>query len=437
MGIVIESLPSNVDAERFVLGSMLLDETIMHTARPLLSPDEFSLEKHRRIWKRSCELYDGGGHVDRITVANALMNSGELEACDGLSYLVSLDDGLPQIPNVDSYVQIVKDKAMLRRIIFATDHLQKRCFAQEETPQALLNGLGNTLIELAPQEAGKGLQSIQELIAEKGIGTLLAPRQAHGIEMPWRWLDYATCGMQPEQLWYLAGYTSTGKTSAALQVGVHAARKGTGVAIFSLEMGKISLFQRAVYQIARVDSERAKRNALTPEERERARDAVNVLAELPIYFDDSMASTVPAIHAAIRRAKLKAPIGLVIVDYLQLLGNLGRELNRAQAVGANSRALKMAAREFQCPFLVLSQFKRPQVSEKTGEVPKPTLSDFKESGDIENDADVAWFIHRPSTQEQDQVPVSMILAKQREGPRDIEENFYFFPKFQRFDGRDE
>jgi replicative DNA helicase len=170
---------------------------------------------------------------------------------------------------------------------------------------------------------------------------------------------------------------------------------------------------------------------------ERARDAVNLLAELPIYFDDSMASTVPAIHAAIRRAKLKAPIGLVIVDYLQLLGNLGRELNRAQAVGANSRALKMAAREFQCPFMVLSQFKRPQVSEKTGEVPKPTLSDFKESGDIENDADVAWFIHRPSTQEQDQVPVSFILAKQREGPRDIEENFYFFPKFQRFDGRDE
>jgi replicative DNA helicase len=429
--IASKGLPANVDAERFVLGSILLDEALLHVVRPLVSADEFSLEKHRRIWRRACDLYDGGGHVDRITLANELMKFGELEACDGLTYLVSLDNGLPQLPNVDSYVQIVKDKAMLRQIIAATEHLQSRCIAQEESPQQILNGLGNTLIELAPQEVGRGLQSLKELVDEKGIGTLLAPRQAHGIEMPWRWLDYATCGMQSEQLWYLAGYTSTGKTSAALQVGVHAARKGTGVALFSLEMGKISLFQRAVYQIARVDSERAKRNALNPEERERAREAANLLYSLPIYFDDSMASTVPAIHAAIRRQRLRAPIGLVIVDYLQLLGSMGRNENRAQAVGANSRALKMAAREFQCPFLVLSQFKRPQ------EERKPTLNDFKESGDIENDADVAWFIYRPPTQEQDQVPVSFILAKQREGPRDIEENFWFFPKFQRFDGREE
>jgi replicative DNA helicase len=437
VGVDSRGLPTNVDAERFVLGSMLLDDAVLHEIRAVLSDDEFSLEKHRRIWKRSVEIYDGGGHVDRITVANALMNAGELESCDGLTYLVSLDDGLPQIPNVDSYVQIVKDKAMLRRIIRATDHLQNRCMSQEETPQSILNSLGNTLIELAPQEAGKGLQSIQELIDEKGISTLLQPRQARGIELPWRWLDDATCGMHPGQIWYLAGYTSTGKTSAALQVGVHAARKGTGVAIFNLEMGKISLFQRMVYQIARVDSERAKRNALTSEERKRVNEAASLLADLPIYIDDSMASTVPAIGAAMRRLRLKTKVGLAIVDYLQLLGTLGRELNRAQEVGANSRALKKAAREFECPFLVLSQFKRGKANEKTGEIPKPTLSDFKESGDVENDADVAWFIHRPTTQEQELVPVSFILAKQREGPRDIEQDFYFLPKSQRFDGRDE
>lgn len=432
MGLIDEKgLPTNVDAERFILGSVILDEASLHTIRPVLEDDDFALEKHRKLWRRAVELYDQGKHVDRVTLANALMEHNELEACDGLGYIVSLDDGLPHIPNLESYVQIVKDKAVLRRIIFATNHLQNRCLAAEETPQQILDSLGQTLLELAPQQSGRGLQSVKELVDEKGLGTLLAPRQAHGIDMPWRWLDYATCGMQPEQLWYLAGYTSTGKTSAALQVAVHAARKGTGVAIFSLEMGKISLFQRAVYQVARLDSERAKRNALTPEERQRARETANMLYSLPLYFDDSMASTVPAIHAAIRRQRLKAPIGLVVVDYLQLLGNLGRELNRAQAVGANSRALKMAAREFQCPFLVLSQFKRPK------EDAKPTIHDFKESGDVENDADVAWFIHRPPTQEQEQVPVSFILAKQREGPRDIEENFWFFPKHQRFDSATE
>ena len=433
MGVdaIERGLPMNLDAERFVLGSILLNDSFLHTVRPLLEPDEFSLEKHRRIWRRSCEIYDGGGRVDRVTVANELAKWNELDLVDGLSYLVSLDDGLPQLPNLDSYIAIVKDKALLRRLIFAAQNLRDRCLIQEETPQQILNGLGNALISLAPQEAGRGLQSLKELVDERGISALLSPRMTHGIELPWKWLDYATCGMQAEQLWYLGGYTSTGKTSAALQIGVHAARKGTGVAVFSLEMGKVSLFQRAVWQMSRVDSERAKRDQLTPEEDERVRNAATALYDLPVYFDDSMASTVPAIHAAIRRRRLSNPIGLVIVDYLQLLGSVGRELNRAQAVGANSRALKMAAREFQCPFLVLSQFKRPP------EERKPTLNDFKESGDIENDADVALFIYRPPTQEQNQVPVSFILAKQREGPRDIEENFWFFPKFQRFDGVEE
>lgn len=423
-------LPGNVDVERFVLGSILLDESFLHGVRAVLSDKDFTLEKHRRIWRCACGLYDGGGHVDRITLFTALQDAGQLESCDGLSYLIDLDNGLPQVPNLDSYVQILKDETTRRDIIHVARSLILRA-VEREAPQQILDSVGQAMLDLAPKEAGRGLQSAAELVDERGISALLSPRQEHGITLPWKWLDYATCGMQPEQLWYLAGYTSTGKTSAALQVGVHAARKGTGVAVFSLEMGKVSLFQRAVYQLARVDSERAKRNALKPEEREKARNAAELLYSLPIYFDDSMASTVPAIHAALRRQKLKAPIGLVIVDYLQLLGTAGRYENRAQAVGANSRALKMAAREFRCPFLVLSQFKRPK------EDAKPTLSDFKESGDIENDADVAWFIHRPPTQEQDMVPVSFILAKQREGPRDIEENFWFFPKSQRFDGRDD
>src|SRR5208283_897915 len=172
-----KGLPTNVDAERFVLGSILLDDTLYIQAAGTLEPEDFSLEKHRRIFKRMGELQDHGAKIDRITVANELMKFGELEACDGLSYLVSLDDGLPQIPNVDSYVRIVKDKALLRRIIFASQHMMQRCLMDEEEPEQILAGAEETLLKLGEARVKSGLLTPSQILDdyEGGINAFLDP----------------------------------------------------------------------------------------------------------------------------------------------------------------------------------------------------------------------------------------------------------------------
>jgi replicative DNA helicase len=227
----------------------------------------------------------------------------------------------------------------------------------------------------------------------------------------------------------LAGHTSTGKTSAMLQHAVAAARRGIGVAIFSLEVGKESLFQKACYQLSRVDSERAKKGNLDGRELECVRKTAQELYRLPLYFD-TQSTTVMAIHAAVRRRRLKGPVDHVIVDYLQLLGNSGRHDRRSEAVGANAWGLKMLATDFQVPVLLLSQFSRE--SNKPGQQREPHLSDLKESGDIENHANGVWFIHRESMDDAEQIPVRFLLPKQRDGRRNVYCPYVFHPRFQSF-----
>ena len=423
-------LPTNVDAERFVLGAILLDDSEMGSIRPVLNRDDFALEKHRRIWLRACELYDAGKPVDRVTVANALMECNELESCDGFSYLVSLDDGLPRIPNLDSYVRIIQDKAVLRRVIFAAQNLQNRCLLGEEAPQQILNGFQETLLGLAPADSGKGLVSARQLVDRVGVSEILAPRIARGVPFPWEWLNNATCGMLPGELWVLAAHTSAGKTSAAIQTAVHIARhQPKAVAVCSLEMGEVSVFQRAVWQISRVDSEKAKRGQLSHEERRRAADAVNTLYDLPLYFDDGSFS-VMEIHARLRQLRTRGPLGLVVVDYLQLLRDGGRHGTRAEAVGANARALKLMAGEFECPVLLLSQFNRDSARAKPNESPRrPELYDLKESGDIENHSNGVSFIHRPDLRDAERVSVEFLLPKQRDGAATSARNTGFSRRF--------
>lgn len=427
-------LPANIDAEKFLLGSILLDDGVFLEIASALEAGDFCLEKHQRIFRRMAEIHERGEKVDRITLANELVRYEELESVDGLSYIVSLDDGLPKIPNLDGYIRIIQDKAILRRIIALSVNFQERCIRAENSPQEILDSLSKSLLDLTPPKFDGGLQGVRELLDEVGFNQLLAPRKEKGLMFPWEWMNEATCGMLPGELWVLAGHTSTGKTSAAIQMGVNRARKGTGVAVFSLEVGKPSLFTKAVYQVARVDAEKAKRGQLNQEERQKVTEAATEIYSLPFYFDTS-STTTTAIRTAIRRRKQSDPVDLVIVDYLQLLGNTNRFDNRAQAVGANAWALKLMANEFQVPVLLLSQFSRE--SAKPGARRKPELSDLKESGDIENHANGVWFIHRENLEDADQIPVQFILAKQRDGRRNIWSDFFFFPRFQRFDGATE
>jgi replicative DNA helicase len=431
----IHALPCNVDVERLVLGSILMDETLLHELRPVLSADDFSLEKHRRIWRRIVDLYDAGGHADRVTVATALQDAGDLESVDGLGYLISLDDGLPRIPNLESYVRILKDDAARRRIIQFADGVMRRA-ADREPPQAILDSITGLTLDLRPADPGNGLVSARQLVDRVGVTEILAPRIDRGVPFPWESMNYATCGMLPGELWVLAAHTSAGKTSAAIQTAVHVARtQSKPVAVFSLETGNVSVFRRAVWQLSRVDSERAKRGRLTPEERKLTCDAVNTLIALPLHFADHSFSVMD-IHARLRRLRASGSLGLIIVDYLQLLRDGGRHNSRAEAVGANARALKLMAGEFECPVLLLSQFNRDSAKAKPNETPRrPELYDLKESGDIENHANGVWFIHRPSALDANQVAVEFILSKQRDGRRNIMREFWFFPNCQRFEGK--
>src|SRR5215469_7759089 len=303
--IAEKGLPTNVDAERFVLGSILLDDSFYIQAAGTLEPDDFSLEKHRRIFRRMGDLNERAEKIDRVTVANELMKFGELEACDGLSYLVSLDDGLPHIPNLDSYIRIVKDKAVLRRIIFVSQHMMNRALQAEETPEEILAGAEETLLKLGESRVKDGLVSPEAILKayDGGINAFLDPsKRIKGISSGFTKLDEMTGGMHGGDLIILAGRPSMGKTAFALNIAQHVALnlKQT-VAIFSLEMSKESLLTRMVCATARVDSQRFRAGYLSQEERRKLNHALHELVEAPLYIDDTAALHLMDMNAKLRR----------------------------------------------------------------------------------------------------------------------------------------
>jgi len=418
-----KGLPTNVDAERFVLGSILLDHSLYIQSAGTLDADDFSLEKHRRIFKRMGELYERGENIDRITVANELMKFGELETCDGLSYLISLDDGLPQIPNIDSYIRIVKDKALLRRIIFVSQHMMQRCLLDEETPDEILGGAEDTLLKLGEARVKSGLLTPAQILQEYdgGINAFLDPsKRLKGLSTGFAKLDEMTGGLHGGDLFIIAARPSMGKTAFALNIAQHVALKlKQTVAVFSLEMSKESLLTRMLCAAARVDSQRFRAGYLTQEERRKLNHALHELAESKLYIDDTAGLHLMDMHAKLRRLKAEhGEIGLVIVDYLQLMSGRGRFENRNQEVSALSRGMKLLAKEMSVPMMVLSQLSRA-VETRQGDH-RPQLSDLRESGSIEQDADVVGFIFREEVYHRDREDLrglaELIIAKQRNGP---------------------
>jgi replicative DNA helicase len=418
-----KGLPVNVDAERFVLGSILLDDNLYIQAAGALEPDDFSLEKHRRIFRRMGDLNERGEHIDRITVANELMKNGELESCDGLSYLVSLDDGLPQIPNLDSYVRLVKDRAILRRIIFASQHMINRAMMGEESPDEILAGAEETLLKLGDEQVKAGLLSPAQILEtyEGGINAFLDPsKRVKGVSTGFLKLDEMTGGLHPGDLFILAARPSMGKTAFALNIAQHVAlRIKETVAIFSLEMSKESLLTRMLCAAARVDSQKFRMGYLSQDERRKLNHSLMELAEAPLYIDDTAGLHLMDMHAKLRRLKQeRGGLKMVIVDYLQLMSSRGRVENRNQEVSALSRGLKLMAKELNVPMVVLSQLSRA-VETRQGDH-RPVLSDLRESGSIEQDADVVGFIFREEVYNRDREDLKglaeLIVAKQRNGP---------------------
>jgi replicative DNA helicase len=417
-----KGLPANLDAERFVLGAILMDDSNYIPVAAMLQPDDFSLEKHRRIFERMGDLAGRGEKIDRVTVANELMRHGELESCDGLAYLVSLDDGLPQIYNLDSYVRIVKDKSLLRRIIFSSQSLINRCLVGEENPDDILASAEENLFKLGESRVANTLRNPEQIINEYqgGINAFLDPsRRIKGISTGFIKFDEMTGGLHEGELFILAARPSMGKTALALNIGYHVATKvRLPVAIFSLEMSAESLLVRMVCAGARVDQQKFRAGFLNQEERRRLQVAASELVEAPLFIDDTAGVGLMDVHSKLRRLKAEVGLGLVIIDYLQLMSGRGRFENRNAEVSAISRGLKLLAKELRCPFLVLSQLSRAPET-RPGDH-KPQLSDLRESGSIEQDADLVGFIYREEVYKPDREDLrglaDLIIAKQRNGP---------------------
>jgi len=435
-----KGLPSNVDAERFVLGSIMLNDSLYIQAAGDLEADDFSLEKHRRIFKRMGELHERGERIDRITVANELMRFNELESCDGLSYLVSLDDGLPQILNIDAYIRIVKDKAVLRRIIFASQHMMNRCLMGEEDPDEILAGAEETLLKMGESRVKSGLVSPRQVIDEYqgGLNAFLDPsKRVKGISTGFTKFDEKTSGLHPGDLFILAARPSMGKTALALNIAQHVATKvKRTVAVFSLEMSKESLLTRMLCATARVDSQKFRAGYLSADERKRLQAAASSMVEAPLFIDDTAGVHLMDMHAKLRRVKAEHGLGLVVVDYLQLMSGRGRFENRNQEISTISRGMKLLAKDLNVPMLVLSQLSRAPETRQGDH--RPQLSDLRESGSIEQDADLVAFIFREEVyRPQDaslQGQAELLLAKQRNGPVG-KIDLVFLKEFTKFENR--
>jgi replicative DNA helicase len=419
-----KGLPANLDAERFVLGSILLDDSYYIQTAGALDADDFSVEKHRRIFARMAEIHERGEKIDRVTLANELMTRGQLEACDGLTYLVSLDDGLPQTFNIESYIRIVKDKAILRKIIFAAQNLMNRCINADEEPSQILAGAEETLLKLGESQIKSGLIGPAQIIDEYqgGLNAFLDPsKRIKGISTGFSKLDEMTGGMHAGELLILAARPSMGKTALALNIAQHVAAKlDKTVAIFSLEMSKESLLTRMLCASARVDSQKFRAGFLNSEERQRLQVAASQLVRAPLFIDDTAGANLMDMHAKLRRlqAERRQPLGLVVVDYLQLMSGRGRFENRNQEISTISRGFKLLSKELNVPMLVLSQLSRAPETRQGDH--RPQLSDLRESGSIEQDADLVAFIFREEVYKRDREDLrglaELLVSKQRNGP---------------------
>ncbi|HBY61731.1 MAG TPA: replicative DNA helicase [Solibacterales bacterium] len=434
-----KGLPANLDAERFVLGSILIDDANFIAVRAILDPEDFLLEKHRRIFMRMSEIAERGGRIDRVTLAEELMRNNQLESCDGITYLISLDEGLPQLYNLDSYVQIVKDKSVLRRIVFSSQHLINRAIAGEASPDDLLADAEENFLQIGQSRVRETMATPEAVIREAGgLNAFLDPsRRMNGIETGFLKFDEMTGGLHGGELVILAARPAMGKTALALNIGQHiATRSRLPVAVFSLEMSKQSLLTRMVCAGARVDQQKFRAGYLNQDERRRLQVAASELVDAPLFIDDTSAANLMDIHSKLRRLKNESGLGLVIIDYLQLMQGRGRFENRTTEVSSISRGLKLLAMELEVPFLVLSQLSRAPET-RPGDH-KPQLSDLRESGSIEQDADLVCFIYREEIYKPDRGDLKgladLILAKQRNGPTG-RVPLIFLREFTKFENR--
>jgi replicative DNA helicase len=432
-------LPHNLEAERSILGAILLDNHALNAAVEKLRSDDFFLPQHRQIFDRMIQLGEKQQAIDTVTLMEDLTRSGNLESAGGISYLSQLADGLPRVTNVEHYARIVKEKAVLRSLIFSASAIQEQALAAGDDADTILDRAESAIFQIAEDRVRAGLIGVKELVREnyERLERIFSEgRRITGLGTGYTDLDNQTAGLQPSELVILAARPSMGKTALALNIAENVAlRKREPVAIFSLEMSKESLLLRMLASEARVDAHKFRTGHMNRDDWGKITGALSNLGEAPLWIDDSASSTVLEMGAKARRLKRDRGLSLMIVDYLQLVvpTHTGRGTNRQEEVSSISRSLKGLAKELKLPIVVLSQLTRAPEREER----KPQLADLRESGAIEQDADVVMFINRPNfyktdLPEEDRAKAELIIAKQRNGPTGTL-NFVFLARHTRFE----
>jgi replicative DNA helicase len=420
----ISTLPANVEAERSILGAILLDNFLYNQAAEHLRPEDFSLDSHRRIYSRMIDLAESSRPIDIITLVEELDRNKELQPIGDVGYVSQLLDGVPDRPSIEHYVKIVRDKALLRGLIHAANAAMARAADQSDAAEDILSDAEAAIFQLSEKRIGRGFMGVQEIIKESfgSIDALLQRGQRiTGLATHYNDLDEMTSGLQKSDLVIVAARPSMGKTAFAMNIAENAAIENQKiVAMFSLEMSKEALLQRMLCSVARVDSHKFRTGSLWQDDTRKITHALEKLTHAPIFIDDTPGIGLSEMRAKARRLQQsQGGLDLILVDYLQLMsGGSKRFENRTQEVSAISRGLKALAKELRAPVVALSQLSR--APESRGGDHRPQLSDLRESGSIEQDADLVMFIFREEVYKPDdpdlQGRAEIIIAKQRNGP---------------------
>ncbi len=422
-GDLIRVLPQSLEAERAVLGSAMQNPASLLLLMENLAADDFYQPQHKVLYEAMAHLFAQSRNVDLITMDSELARSGALDGVGGTEYLIGLISSVPTSAFVQHYVEIVLEKATLRKLITACNDISRVCYEQQmELPETLtfaeksifdivMKRTGSEQLTPISEVMKKTLAVIEELVRNKG--------KIAGVPTGFTLLDKLLTGLHGGELLILGARPSMGKTSFAMNIASHAARFGSSVAVFSLEMPKEHLALRMLCGDARVNMQNVRSGTLSNEDWRRLSEALGPLSETRMYLDDSASLTPAQLRSRCRRLMTEKGLDLVVIDYLQLMTSDGRSENRQLEVSEISRKLKGIALELKIPILACAQLSRANVK-RTGSI-KPVLSDLRDSGSIEQDADVVMFLHRPyyyNKEEGDPSEAEVIVAKQRNGPLD-------------------
>lgn len=414
--------PQNIEAEQSIIGSILLENSAINSALEILSKNDFYSEAHRRIFGVIIELSEKNEPVDLITLSSALKDKNMLDSVGGTTYLASLVDSVPSAANIIHYAKIVKEKAVLRGLIGSATEIINSCYDTGSDVDEVLDKAEHSIFEISENKVRPSFSPIREIVKDsfRSIEDLFARKQLiTGVPTGFEKMDDLTSGLQKSELIIIAGRPSMGKTAFALNIAQYAAmEEQIPAAIFSLEMSKEQLAFRLLSSEAKVDSQRLRKGFLGETDWPKLTTAAGRLSEAPIFIDDTPGITVLEMKAKSRRLKADQGLGLIIVDYIQLMRTGSYRESREQEISEISRSLKALAKELRVPVIALSQLNR-KVEERPNR--RPQMADLRESGAIEQDADVIAFIYRDevynkSDDNPDKGIAEIIIAKQRNGP---------------------